>query len=82
MQIYYILLSLMTFVLWGVDKFRAREGQWRISERQLFTMVLLGGAFGALPGMLLFRHKTRKPLFWAAVILGCVVHVGIYFYLA
>lgn len=43
-------------------------------ERWLFVLTIFGGAFGALAGMLLFRHKTRKPVFWLMVGGMCVVH--------
>lgn len=74
MLVYLAAVSIVTFITWGVDKFRARAGQWRVSERVLFGMTLLGGAFGALAGMVLFRHKTRKPLFWLVVGVGCIFY--------
>ena len=73
MLVYLAAVSIVTFITWGVDKFRARAGQWRVSERVLFGMTLLGGAFGALAGMQFFRHKTRKPLFWLVVGVGCIL---------
>lgn len=51
MTTYYLILSAATFIIWGVDKFRARLNQWRVPERILFTLVILGGAFGALAGL-------------------------------
>ena len=77
MLIYYIIINTLTFIVWGLDKFRAKANLWRISERTLLTLALLGGAFGALAGMLIFRHKTRKPLFWGAVGLGCLIHLAV-----
>jgi uncharacterized membrane protein YsdA (DUF1294 family) len=72
--LYFITLSLFTFILWGVDKYRARVNQWRIQERTLLTLTLIGGAFGALAGMIIFRHKIRKPLFWVLVGTACILH--------
>ena len=73
--IYYIAaVSFVTFLLWGVDKFKAVRRQWRIPERWLYLLVIFGGAFGALAGMLTFRHKTRKISFWITVIISCMVH--------
>lgn len=54
-----ILLSLIAFVLMGVDKERARRRAWRVPERTFFLLALLGGCPGAIAGMWLFRHKTR-----------------------
>lgn len=62
--VWYIVLSnLAAFLAYGIDKKRAREHKWRIPERRLFMLALIGGSAGALAGMYLFRHKTRKPGF-------------------
>jgi len=58
-----VLMSLTLFVLMGVDKHRARRGRWRVRERTLFWLALLGGASGGTLGMFLFRHKTRHWTF-------------------
>ena len=63
-------MSLAAFVLYGGDKCKARRRRWRIRESVLLGCALLGGAAGALLGMLLFRHKTRHWYFWAATLLG------------
>ena len=53
----------MTFTVYGVDKAKARRGAWRVSEKTLFLLPLLGGSVGALLGMLVFRHKTKHWYF-------------------
>jgi uncharacterized membrane protein YsdA (DUF1294 family) len=58
-----IVLNIVTFCIYGEDKRRACGQKWRISERTLFILALLGGAPGALAAMYLFRHKTRKNIF-------------------
>jgi uncharacterized membrane protein YsdA (DUF1294 family) len=80
--IYLVVLSLITFLVWGLDKFYARTRHWRISEHHLLNLALLGGASGALLAMLLLRHKTRKPRMWAGVLSGCALHLAVlaYFY--
>lgn len=60
-----VLLSLLSLLLYGIDKRRARKGQWRICEAALLTVGFFGGSMGALLGMYLFRHKTRHWYFWA-----------------
>ena len=60
---YLIGINLFTFVLYGLDKYKASHGLWRISERLLLLSALLGGAFSALFAMFFFHHKTRKARF-------------------
>ena len=56
-------MSLLLFWRMGADKRRARNGRWRVRERTLFLLALLGGAPGGLLGMELFRHKTKHWYF-------------------
>ena len=49
--------------MFGVDKYRATHNYWRISELTLLCFAALGGTIGALLGMIVFRHKIRKPRF-------------------
>lgn len=66
MMWYYLIgINILTFLLYGVDKRRAKRGAWRISEKFLLGCGVLGGASGALAGMKLFRHKTRHWYFVA-----------------
>ena len=55
--------NLVTFTVYGVDKAKARRGAWRVPEKTLFLLPLLGGSVGALLGMLVFRHKTKHWYF-------------------
>ena len=61
--IYVLLVSIVTFFAFGMDKKKARKSKWRISEGALMVLTLIGGAPGAMAGMLHFRHKTKMPLF-------------------
>ena len=47
----------------GFDKHEAKKGNWRVSEKTLFTLVVLGGSIGGILGMFTFRHKTKKWYF-------------------
>lgn len=60
---YLLLINLIAFALMGLDKGRARRGQWRVSEKALFLPAILGGSVGAVLGMRLFHHKTRHWYF-------------------
>ena len=70
----------MTFTVYGVDKAKARRGAWRVPEKTLFLLPLLGGSVGALLGMLVFRHKTKHWYFVAGMplILVCQTALAIY----
>ena len=65
--LYIITVNVLAFVLFGLDKYKARKGFWRISERGLMFAALLGGSVGALCGMRLFRHKTKHKIFTIGV---------------
>lgn len=60
---YLIFINIFTFVVFGIDKYKAIKNMYRIKEKSLFTLSLIGGALGALFGMKIFRHKTLKPSF-------------------
>lgn len=60
---YIILMNLWGFALMGIDKWKAKRGRWRISEKALFLTAFLGGSIGSLVGIYLFRHKTRHLRF-------------------
>ena len=60
---YLICLNLILFVLMGRDKAAARRGARRTPETTLLALAVIGGSVGGLLGMILFRHKSRKPAF-------------------
>lgn len=73
MLIYGIILaviSVIAFILYGVDKGRAKRQAWRIPEKVLLGFSFFGGAAGGILGMLAFRHKTRHWYFWAVNLAG------------
>ena len=56
-------INLLTFIVYGADKRRARRDKWRVPEKTLFLLPLLGGSIGALLGMRVFHHKTKHWYF-------------------
>ena len=60
---YLIVINIVTFLVYGIDKWKARQGSWRISEATLLILAVIGGSFGALFGMKVWRHKTMHKKF-------------------
>ena len=73
-------INLLTFIVYGADKRRARKGKWRVPEKTLFLLPLLGGSIGALLGMRVFHHKTKHWYFVVGMplILVCQAALAIY----
>ena len=71
-------LTLLTLLVYGWDKWRAKRGARRVPERTLHALGLLGGFAGAWIGMRLFRHKTQKPVFAWVLALAALLHAGVW----
>ena len=56
-------INLAAFIVFGVDKHRAKRHQWRVPEKTLFLLAILGGSVGAVCGMCAFHHKTQHWYF-------------------
>ena len=67
-------LGAALFFLYGADKTQAKLGNWRIPELTLHTFALLGGFTGGWAGMIVFRHKVRKPVFWMVLIISTLIY--------
>ena len=63
LAVYLPATHLATFAVYFVNKHRARSGTWRVPEKTLFLLPLLGGSVGALLGMRMFHHKTKHWYF-------------------
>ncbi len=77
-NIYLIIINIITFILYGIDKIFAIKNMWRISEKTLIYFAILGGALGAILGMYLFRHKTKTPKFLITIPLLCIIEAYLY----
>lgn len=65
--IWLVLINLMSLVMFGADKLKAKKKKWRIPEAALLLSAAVGGAFGGYIGMKLFRHKTKHKQFTVLV---------------
>ncbi|NKI34733.1 DUF1294 domain-containing protein [Wenzhouxiangella sp. XN79A] len=76
-----VLMSLVTFIAYGLDKGASQRGAWRTSEATLHLLALFGGWPGALIAQRRFRHKTRKgdfqAVFWTTVVLNMLLLIGL-----
>nr|WP_302140615.1 DUF1294 domain-containing protein [uncultured Schaedlerella sp.] len=81
LTVYILAVSLLTWILFGLDKWKAIHGKWRIRESTLLGLSLIGGAAGGLAGMYLFRHKIRKMRFRIGVPLMLLVQATLWLYL-
>lgn len=61
---YLIIINLISFIIYGIDKFSSKHKLYRIPEVFLFLLSIVGGGLGSLLGMYIFRHKTKKVLFY------------------
>ena len=70
---YLFIVNIVSFIIYGADKFYATSKHRRVPEKKLLLLALLGGSLGAIIGMNFFRHKTRKNSFliWFIIIFLC-----------
>ena len=80
--IYLAAINVATFVVYGVDKLKARRGRWRISEAALLLLALLGGSLGAWLGMKAWHHKTLHKRFSYGIPLMMVCQAAVVLWLA
>ena len=71
-MIYFISINLLSLFLCKLDKIKSIHHQWRIPEKVLLTLSLLGGCFGMMIGMHLFHHKTKKKKFYLVYLFSIV----------
>ena len=74
-------VNLITFMLYAIDKAKAKKNKWRIPEATLLLVAFLGGSVGALLGMEIFRHKTRHLKFRILVPLFLILHIALGVYM-
>ena len=78
--LYLIVLNLVGFFIMLVDKKRAIKNQWRISEKALICISIIGGSIGMLAGMSTFRHKTKHKKFTIGIPVILIIQVAILAY--
>ena len=80
--LYYLLaVNVATLFLYGIDKYKAKKGKWRISEATLLLIAVIGGSIGAWAGMRLWHHKTMHKKFKYGIPVIIILQVAIAVYL-
>jgi uncharacterized membrane protein YsdA (DUF1294 family) len=59
--------NLLTFIIYGIDKFKAKKSKWRIPESTLLLLAVFGGSIGAWLGLQVWRHKTQHKKFYIGI---------------
>ena len=78
---YLLAVNIATFFLYGIDKYKAKKGRWRISEATLLMMAVIGGCIGAWAGMRLWHHKTMHKKFKYGIPIIIIIQVALAVYL-
>lgn len=75
--IYFLIINVAGFFLMGIDKLRAKKQVWRVPEKTLFLIAVLGGSVGTNVGMYVFRHKTKHWYFVIGMPLILIAQVAL-----
>ena len=79
---YYLLaINAVTFIVYGIDKYKAKKAKWRISEATLLLLAVLGGSIGAWMGMKVWHHKTMHKKFKYGIRAILLIQIALMAYL-
>ena len=81
-SMYYLFaINIVSFFLYGIDKYKAKKNKWRISEATLLMIAVIGGSIGAWVGMRLWHHKTMHKKFKSGIHLIIILQIALLAYL-
>ena len=81
-SMYYLFaINIVSFFLYGIDKYKAKKNKWRISEATLLIIAVIGGSIGAWVGMRLWHHKTMHKKFKYGIPLIIIMQIALVAYL-
>ena len=79
---YYLLaINAVAFIMYGIDKYKAKKAKWRISEATLLLLAVLGGSLGAWMGMKVWHHKTMHKKFKYGIPAILLIQIALMAYL-
>ena len=73
--IYLLAVNALTFIVYGIDKYKAKHAKWRISEATLLLLAVFGGSVGAWLGIKVWHHKTMHKKFKYGVLVIFILQV-------
>ncbi len=76
-----LIVNAVTFIVYGIDKWKSKRNKWRISEVTLLCLAFLGGCIGAWLGMKIWRHKTQHKKFKYGIPAIFLLQAGIVLYM-
>ena len=77
LQYYLVLINVITFMVFGIDKVKAKKGKWRIPESTLLLLAIVGGSIGAWCGLKVWHHKTQHKKFKYGIPLIIIMQLGL-----
>ena len=77
---YFVAVNVVTFVVYGIDKWKAKKSLWRIRETALLGLAVLGGSVGAWLGMKVWHHKTQHKKFKYGIPIILAVQIALVLY--
>jgi uncharacterized membrane protein YsdA (DUF1294 family) len=78
---YLLAINAVTFIVYGIDKYKAKKAKWRISEATLLLLAVLGGSVGAWVGMKVWHHKTMHKEFKYGIPAILLIQIALMAYL-
>ena len=78
---YLLAINAVTFIVYGIDKYKAKKAKWRISEATLLLLAVLGGSIGAWMGMKVWHHKTMHKKFKYGIPAILLIQIALMAYL-
>ena len=81
LKIYLVVINIIGLAVMGIDKYKAIKHRWRIPEKTLFLVSLIGGSVGTIAGMYIFRHKTKHWYFVIGMPAILVIQLLLYYFM-
>ena len=78
---YFLAINAVAFIMYGIDKYKAKKAKWRISEATLLLLAVLGGSIGAWMGMKVWHHKTMHKKFKYGIPAILLIQIALMAYL-